>query len=104
MTIETKKNKKTSTDNESINIENYPSKINDIDINVNNNYERTSEKFKLNNLYLKCDPVNYINYSKNKLKNYLPKFYFSDKKAIVNIVEAYFEINQADFKFGNVNK
>jgi hypothetical protein len=76
------------------------SKQNNVDPNVNTKNERTSEKYKLNNLYLKCDPVNYINYSKNKLKNYLPKFYFSDKKAFVNIVEAYFELNQNEFKEG----
>ena len=76
------------------------SKPNNVDNNINTKYERTSEKYKLNNLYLKCDPVNYINYSKNKLKNYLPKFYFSDKKAFVNIVEAYFELNHNEFKEG----
>jgi hypothetical protein len=76
------------------------SKQNNVDNNINTKYERTSEKYKLNNLYLKCDPVNYINYSKNKLKNYLPKFYFSDKKAFVNIVEAYFELNHNEFKEG----
>ena len=79
---------------------NFISQTNDINLNINNTYERTSKKYNLNNLYLKCDPVNFINYSKNKLKNYLPKFYFSGKKSFVNIVEAYFEINQEDFKFG----
>lgn len=91
---------KISTKKENISNIIYQSKANDIDVNTNTNIERNSEKFRLNNLYLKCDPVNFINYSKNKLKNYLPKYYFSDKKAFVNIVEAIFELNYEEFNKG----
>lgn len=102
LTLESKELPKKNylTENEHFTNTTCYSKMNNIDLNVNLNKDRTSEKYKLNNLYLKCDPVNYINYSKNKLKNYLPKFYFSDKKAFVNIVEAYFELNQNEFKEG----
>lgn len=102
LTLESKELPKKNylTENEHFTNTTCYSKMNNIDTNVNLNKDRTSEKYKLNNLYLKCDPVNYINYSKNKLKNYLPKFYFSDKKAFVNIVEAYFELNQNEFKEG----
>jgi DNA repair ATPase RecN len=86
------------TEKENISLTSFFSKKNNIDLQVNNKNVRNSEKFQLNNLYLQCDPVNYINYSKNKLKHYLPKYYFSDKKAFVNIVEAYYEMNQDDFK------
>lgn len=78
------------------------SKDNEIDVKINTNYVRSSEKYKLNNLYLQCEPVNFANYSKNQLKNYLPKYYFSDRKTFVNIVEAYFEMDQENFQDGEV--
>ena len=86
------------TEKEKMSNTTYYSKQNTIETTKNTTYARTSEKYKMNNLYLKCDPVHYLNYAKNRLRGFLPKYYYSDKKAYVNIVEAEIEMNQDDFK------
>jgi len=76
---------------------NVKSKQNSIKTTVNTNYERTSEKYKMNNFYLQCDPVEFLEPSKTTMRSYLPKYYLTDKKAYVNIIEACFEMNQTEF-------
>jgi len=99
-TYRTEENEKTTMTSEKENnlYATVKSMQNDINTKVNTNYERTSEKFQLNNAYLQCDPVEFLEYSKTTMRNYLPKYYLADKKSFVNIIEACFEMGQEDFE------
>jgi len=67
-----------------LNFKEIKSKKNDIDVNTNaqlilDNY---SEKYQLNQLYLKCSPIDFVHYSKNKLKKNIFQNTFVQKKSL----------------------
>ena len=75
----------------------YKSQANNIDVNTNFSSERTSEKYKLNNEYLSCDPLNYPNI-KEQFQGYSSKNHFG-KKSHAEVIELSFEMEDKNHQY-----